>query len=78
VSRGVDNIETVAIPLTGDRRRLNSNTALGFLFHEIGSGFTIVNLTGLMDLAGQLQNTFRGRGFTGIHVRENTYVSIFG
>jgi hypothetical protein len=68
----------VAVPFTGSRSRLNGNAALGFLFHEVSRGLTIVHFTGLVNLASQLENSFRGRGFTGIHVRENTYVPVFG
>jgi hypothetical protein len=36
-----------------------------------------VHFSGLVDFAGQFQNTFRGRCFTGIHVSEDAYVSVF-
>jgi len=34
--------------------------------------------TGLMDLTGQFEDTLGGGGFTGIHMGENTDISIMG
>jgi hypothetical protein len=56
--------------------RLDGNTALLFLLHEIGSRLAVVNLTGLVDLAGQLQDAFRRRGLACIDVGEDTDVSV--
>jgi hypothetical protein len=76
VPRGVDYVKTVIFPETADSRRLNGNTALGFLFHKISSGFTFVNLTDFVDFTGKLKNTLCGGGLARINVRENTDVSI--
>jgi hypothetical protein len=67
----------MAVALAGGGCRLDGNAALAFLVHEVGGGFTIVNLAGFVDFTGQFQNTFRGRCFAGIHVSEDAYVSIF-
>ncbi len=74
--RGVDYVKAVIFPEAADSRRLNGNTALGFLFHKVGSGLTFVNLTDLVDFTGQLKDTLGGGGLARINVRENTDVSI--
>ncbi len=78
VSRGVNNVQAVLVPLTSNSSRLNGNTTLSFLFHEVSSRFAIVYFTGLVDLAGELQDTLSGGGLTGINVGEDTNVSVFG
>ncbi|CSI23171.1 Uncharacterised protein [Vibrio cholerae] len=35
MSRGVDYVKTVTFPETGSRSRLDSDTTLSFLFHEV-------------------------------------------
>ena len=76
--RGVDDIETVTVPEARSRCRLDRDTTLLLLFHEVSGSGTIMNLTELMDLTGQFQNTFCGGGLACIHVRENTDVSVEG
>ena len=76
VSGRVDNVQAVAVPLAGGGGGLDGNTALAFLVHEVGGGFTLVNLSGFVDLPGQLQNAFRGRCLAGINVGENANVSV--
>ena len=66
----------VALPETTGSSRLNGNTTLLLLFHEIGGGFTIVNFTDFVDLPVEFEDTFCGGGFTSVHVGEDTDVSI--
>jgi hypothetical protein len=66
----------MTFPLTAGSRRLNGNTTLLFLLHEVSGRFTIVYLSGLVDLAGQFQNTFRGGGLAGIHVCEDSDIPV--
>ena len=42
------------IPKAGSRCRLNGDTTLLLLLHEIGGCSTVVDFTGLMDFTGQL------------------------
>ncbi len=76
MSRGIDDVEAVVSPETSRRSRLNGNTALSFLFHKIGGGFAIMNFTGFVNFAGQLQDTFGGGGFTGVNVSEDANISV--
>jgi hypothetical protein len=76
VSGCIDNIQAVTIPFTTGRSGLDGNTTLLFLLHEVSGCFTIVYLTGLVDLAGQFQNTFRGGGLAGIHVCEDSDIPV--
>ena len=78
VSRGVDDVQAVAVPFTGGGGGLDGDAALLLLLHEVGGGLAVVYLAGLVDLAGELENAFRGRGLAGIHVGEDTDVSVLG
>ncbi len=78
VSGGVNNVKAVPFPETAHRCWLNGNTALSFLLHKVGSGFTFVNLPELVDSTGELENTLGSGGFTGINVGEDTNVSVKG
>ena len=77
MSRGVDNVEAVVFPETTYSCRLNGNTALGFLLHEVGSRFAIVGLARFVNFTGQLEDTLGGRGFTRVNVSEDTNISVF-
>ena len=76
VSGCVDNIQTVFVPFATGRSGLNRNTALLFLVHEVRRGFAIMDFTGLMNLAGKLENAFRRRRFTRVDVGKNTDISV--
>ena len=76
VPRGVNDVETMIVPETGGRSRLNGDSALFFLIHEIRGGFAVMNLTCFVDFTGQFENTLRSCGLAGIYVGENTYISV--
>ena len=78
MSWGVDDVEAVIIPKAGGRSGLNRNTTFFFLIHEVGGSGSIMHFTQFVNLAGQLEDTFGGRGFSGIHVCENTDISVSG
>lgn len=78
MSWGVDNVKAVIFPEATYRCRLDGNSALGFLIHEVGGGLTVVGFTGFVDTARQFEDTLGGGGFTRINVREDTNVSVFG
>jgi hypothetical protein len=78
VAGGVDDVEAVAFPEAADSSGLNGNTALGFLFHEVGGGLTLVYFTQLVDTAGEFEDTFSCSGFTGINVGEDTNIAVEG
>ncbi len=75
---GVDDVEAVAFPEAADSSGLNGNPALGFLFHEVGSGLTLVYFTQLVDTAGEFEDTFGSGGLTGINVGEDTNIAVKG
>ena len=75
---GVDDVEAMAFPEAADGCGLNGNTALGFLIHEVGGGFALVNLTQLVNFAGEFEDTFCSGGFAGINVGEDTNISVKG
>jgi hypothetical protein len=56
--------------------RLNGDSSLLLLLHEVGSRGSVMDLTDLMDLAGNVQNPLGCCGFTRIYVRKNTNISI--
>jgi hypothetical protein len=77
VPGGVDDVEAVVLPEGGGGRRLNRDAALALLLHEVGRGLTIVDLAHLVDLAGQAEDAFGGRGLARIHVGEDADVPVF-
>jgi hypothetical protein len=66
----------VVIPLAAGRCRLDRDAALLFLFHEVRGGFAVVDLTGTVDLPGQLQDAFRRGRLARIDVGKDAYVSV--
>jgi hypothetical protein len=78
VSRSIDDIEAVIFPETSGRGGLDGDAALLFLVHEVGSGRAVVNFAQFMNFSGKFKNTLGSGGFTGIHVGENTNVSVKG
>ncbi len=77
VARSVDDVELVIFPEAGGGGGLDGDAALGFLFHEVHGRCAIVNFTDLVDLAGELENTFGGGRFARINVGENADVAVF-
>jgi hypothetical protein len=76
VSRGIDDIQAVVVPLATGCRGLDSNAALLFLIHEVGGGCTVVHFTNFVNLAGELQNSLGGRCFTGVNMGENADIAV--
>jgi len=76
VPGGVDYVKAVALPETGGSSRLDGNAALSFLVHEIHGGGTFVHLAEFVDFAGELEDSFGGRGLSRINMRENSDISI--
>ena len=76
VSRGVDDVQAMLVPLATGRSRLNRNAALLFLFHEVRRGFTVVHLTGAVNLTRQLQDALGRCGLAGVNMGEYADVPI--
>ena len=66
------------VPLTTRGRRLDRDTTLLLLLHEICGGFAVVNFTGFMNLTGQFQNSFCGGGLARVNVGEDTDIAVLG
>ena len=78
MSGSINNVEAVIVPKTGGSSGLNRNAALLLLIHEVSRGSTVVYLSGLVDLTGELEDTLGGCCFTGINVGEDPDISVFG
>src|SRR6185503_19619833 len=74
----VDDVEAVALPEAGGRRRLDGDAALLLLHHEVGGGGAVMDLADLVDLAGELEDALGRRGLAGVDVGENPDVSLLG
>ena len=77
VSRSINDIHPVVVPETSGRGRLNGNSTLSFLLHEIGGGLTIVDLTRFVNLSGELEDSLGGGGFSSINVGEDADITVF-
>ena len=80
---GVDDINSMlfelfvhARPKTGRRCRSNSNAALLLLLHPIHGSCAIMDFTKLVRQASVEKNTLSGRGFTRVHMGDNTNIPI--
>ncbi len=71
----VDNVEAESFPECGGSGRNNGNTPLALLLHPVHLGRTLVDVTDFVAAAGVIKDAFRGRGFTGINVRDNTDIA---
>lgn len=66
VTGGVNQVQTVAIPLAGGSGRGNGNTTLLLLDHPVHGSGTLVDLTNLVGLASVVQDTLTGGGLHNI------------
>ena len=76
MSGGIDYIEAMAVPFATGCGRLDGDTALLLLIHEVGGCGAIVHLTHLVNFAGELENPLGGRGLARIDVGEDANVSV--
>ena len=73
---GVDDVEAMVVPEARRRSGLNRDAALLLLLHEVRRRGTVMHLTGLVDLTGELENALSGGGLACVHVREDANVAI--
>ena len=66
----------MASPKCAGRGRLYGDSSLALLIHEIRCGFTIVNFPYFVNLAGETQYSLSGGRFTGVHMSEDSNISI--
>jgi len=77
VTRSIDKVDLIAVPMCGDGCRSDGDAALLLLFHEVHSGLTVVGLAHLTVDTREEQDTFRNRSLTCIDMRSDTDVSQF-
>ncbi len=63
---GINNIEMVSPPLTGDRRRGDCNPSFALLYHPVHNGSAVMHLTHSVNNAAVEENSLRGGCLTGI------------
>jgi hypothetical protein len=71
VSGGVDQVDGVALPRAGDRRRIDGDATLLFLLVEVGDGGAVVHLAHAMAGPGIEQDALGGGGLAGVDVRRD-------
>ncbi len=77
VARGVDDVDTMSLPMAGRRGGSDGNAAFLFLLHPVHGGGAVMGVANLVIDAGIEQDAFGGSGFTGINVRHDADVSGF-
>jgi hypothetical protein len=78
VAGSVDNVDGVAVPLARNGGRLNRDSALALLDHEVGRGIAVMDIAVLVDLAGIEKNALGSGGFTCVDMRNNSDVAYVG
>ena len=73
---GVDDVEALAVPERGGRRRGDGDAALLLLLHPVHRRGTFVHFADLVALAGVIQDALGGRGLAGIDMCHDTEVAI--
>ena len=76
MTRGVDDVDAMVPPKTGCGSRRDGDAALLFLLHPIHGGGAIMDFTNFVATASIEQNTFCGRGLTGVDMRHNTDIAV--
>ncbi|MBA7703344.1 hypothetical protein ES703_112129 [subsurface metagenome] len=71
---GINNIDTVVLPITGSSRRHNSNTALLFLLHPIHHCCSFIHSTNLIGTASIIQHPLGDGGLTSINMSDNSHI----
>ena len=72
---GINDIDPVVFPAGRDGGSRNRDAALPFLFHPVGDGGTVVNLTHLVYHPGVEKNPFGSGGFSRVNVGGDADIS---
>ncbi len=75
VSRGVNDVDLVAIPLSGRRGRRNRDAALALLGHPVHDGGAFVDFTNLVGTAGVVKDPLSRRGLASVDVSNDADVT---
>ena len=77
MSRGVDDIDAVALPIGGRGGGGDGDTTLLLLLHPVHGGAAVMGLTQLVVNTRVVQDTLGGGGFAGVDVRHDAYITRF-
>ena len=72
---GVDNVDCIVFPLTGDGSGDNRNAAFTFFRQVVGGGAAAVHIAHFVDGVGVEKDTLRGGGFAGVDVGDDADIS---
>ena len=75
VAGGVDDVDSVVVPITGCSSRGDCDTSFLFLFHPVHGCAAVVSLTHFVSLTGVVQNSLGCCCLTSIDMRHDTDVS---
>ena len=75
MTRSVDDVNTVAVPVAGGRGGRDGDTALLFLHHPVHDGGALVDFTDLVTLTRVEQDALGCRGLTRVDVRHDADVA---
>ena len=74
VAGSVDDVDVVAVPLAGDRGGLDRDAVLLLLDHEVRRRVCVVDVAGVVDLAGVEEDAFGRRRLARVDVGDDSYV----
>jgi len=74
VAGSVDDVDVVAVPLAGDCGGLDRDAVLLLLDHEVRRRVCVVDVAGVVDLAGVEEDAFRRRRLARVDVGYDSYV----
>ena len=80
VPRSVDDVDrdrlaASVLPAAGDRRRDDRDAPLALLLQIVGGGVALVDVSHPVDLAGVIEDPFRGGGLAGVDVGDDADVA---
>ena len=75
MSRRVDDVDRVSLPLARNGRRVNRDPPLGLLAVEVGDGRAVIDVPHAMGHARIKQDAFGGRRLPGINVSDDADVA---
>ncbi len=76
MTRGVDDVEALAVPETGGGGRRDGDAALLLLLHEIHGGGAVMHFADLVALAGVIEHALGRRGLAGIDMGHDAEIAI--
>mmetsp|Transcript_23154 Transcript_23154/g.50833 ORF Transcript_23154/g.50833 Transcript_23154/m.50833 type:complete len:564 (+) Transcript_23154:1196-2887(+) len=76
VARGVNDVDTVALPCASGGSSRDGDTTLLLLDHPVHGGSALMHLSNLVALASVVQNALGGGGLAGINVSHDTDVAV--